>query len=249
MENSESSPPGSTWRFRDIVLISFGALVIFILGVGALRLLTDLLQTSLTTGGEPTIYLTAGLGALEGLALIGSVFLLGLVRRRIPWSKVGLKPVSDSWLLRSILLGLVAIPLAGLIAALVQGILGQPLTNSQNEFLAPAGFSWFGLFSMLLLGGLVAPFAEELFFRGVIYSWLREHWGVIPSVVVSGLIFGLVHVEPSVAAAAFVLGILLAWVYESSNSLWSGVIIHAINNSVKIILLYALLASGNIPGL
>jgi membrane protease YdiL (CAAX protease family) len=247
MENSISSSPDATWRFRDVVLISFGALAIFILGIGALRLLTDLLQTSLTTGGEPTIYLTAGMGALEGLALIGSVFLLGLMRRQISWSEVGLKPISDSWLLRSLLLGFVAIPLAGLIAALVQSLLGQPLINSQNEFLAPAGFSWFGLVSMLLLGGLVAPFAEELFFRGVIYAWLREHWGVIPSVLVSGLIFGMVHVEPSVAAAAFVLGVLLAWVYESSNSLWSAVIIHAINNSVKIILLYAVLASGNVP--
>jgi membrane protease YdiL (CAAX protease family) len=248
MENSASSPPASTWRFRDILLISFGALFILILGIGILSSLTELSQASLTSEGGPTIYLTAGLGALEGIALIGSVFFLGILRRRIPWSAVGLKPVSESWLLRSLLLGLVAIPTAGLIAAMVQMLLGQPLTNSQNEFLAPAGFSWFGLISMLLLGGLVAPFAEELFFRGVIYTWLREHWGVIPSVVVSGLIFGLVHVEPSVAAAAFVLGILLAWVYERSNSLWSGVIIHAINNSVKIILLYSVLASGNVLG-
>lgn len=231
------------WLGVDVALILLATAGIFLAGIVALNGLMIALTGSSVQPDEPNIFYNAGLGALEGIAFIGSVYLLGLLRRRLPWSAVGLRVPDRIWWVIAIAAGLIAIPLSGLVALLVQMLRGQPFNNPQLPFLAPEGFTWFGFLSMLLLGGVVAPFAEELFFRGVLYPWLRR-WGVNFSIVVSSVIFGAVHGELSVAASAVVLGLIMAWLVERSQSLWPAVIVHIINNSVKIILLYVLLATG-----
>ena len=252
--NAPDSPqPGGPapilWRGRDVALITAGIILIFVLGIGALNLF---FSTSDLSGlsNSSMIRLSASLGALETVALVGSVYFLGIRRRRLDWASAGLRPLSNQWLLIALLVGVIAIPLSGLIAAGVQSLLGLPEENPQLPFLAPGNsFSWFGAVSMLLLAGILAPFAEELFFRAVIYRWLRDQWGMWPAILVSSLVFGIVHVDPAVGAAAAVLGVLLAWIYERSDSLWAPVVVHILNNAVKILVLYAALATGGLsPG-
>jgi membrane protease YdiL (CAAX protease family) len=139
---------------------------------------------------------------------------------------------------------LIAIPVTGLLTILVLLVLGLPLENPQLDFLVPEGFNWLSAIGMLLLGGVAAPFGEELIFRGVLYKLLRERWGLWPGVLVSSLIFALVHGDIAVGVSAFVLGIILALVFEYSRSLWASVLVHVINNSVKILLLYVFVALG-----
>ena len=141
------------------------------------------------------------------------------------------------------------IPVSGFIASMIQIILGLPQTNPQLPFLAPEGFNWFGAIGLFLFGGIIAPFAEELVFRGVLYQWLRDRFGMWPGILISSLIFGLAHGDIAVGGAAAILGIVLAWAFEKSQSIWPPVLIHLINNSVNIILLYGMLAAGvNLQG-
>ena len=120
----------------------------------------------------------------------------------------------------------------------------MPYENPQLEFILPVNFSWIGAISMLLLGVFLVPIAEEIFFRGVLYQWMRDRLGVWIAIPGSALIFGLLHGEISVADATFVMGLILAWFYERSNSLWPSIIIHIVNNSLKLLLLYTLIALG-----
>jgi membrane protease YdiL (CAAX protease family) len=231
------------WRGKDVAFILLAMAGIFFIGIVALNGLLIALTGSSVNPEEPNIFYNAGLGALEGVAIIGSVCIFGLLRRRLPWSAVGLRAPDTIWWALATVAGLVAIPLSGLVAILVQLLRGQGFENPQLPFLAPDGFTWFGFLSMLLLGGVIAPFAEELFFRGVLYPWLRG-WGVNFGIIVSSVIFGAVHGELSVGASAAVLGLIMAWLVERSQSLWPAVVVHILNNSVKIILLYVLLATG-----
>lgn len=236
----EAPASSSPWTGKDVLFIVLGILAVLLAALLGLRIWAQAAGAEI----QPSNLLSTTLGLLEGIALIGSVYLLGLRRRSLNWGSVGLRMPSPQWFIRSLWLGLAAIPLSALAALLVQLLLNRPVENVQLEFLAPEGFSWFAALSMLLLGGFVAPFAEELFFRGVLYPWMRDRWGVLPGMVASGVIFGAVHGEISVATAAALLGILLAWVYERSGSLWPPVIIHVINNAFKILMLYALIAAG-----
>lgn len=252
MEQAQPSTENSlpTWRGLDVLIISLGAIAALLLGFLALSAALYYLRTG--SGQNPSSTLAASLGsaALEVVALIGSVYLLGVRRRGRGWQSVGLRSPSPGWWRAAVAIGVVVIPLSGLIALAIQKILGLPAENPQLPFLVPEGLNVPGALAMLLLGGVIAPFAEELLFRGVLYAWLRGRLGVWPAILISAAIFGVVHGEVSVGVAAGVLGAILAWVYERSRSLWPAVLIHAINNSVKIFILYAMLAAGvNLTGL
>ena len=90
-------------------------------------------------------------------------------------------------------------------------------------------------FSILLIGGL-APVAEELFFRGMLFGGLRARVPFLPAALISGVVFGSLHLTTGASAVPplILFGFLLAWVYERSGSIWPAVILHAINNNLAL---------------
>ena len=94
------------------------------------------------------------------------------------------------------------------------------------------------------MAGMLVPFAEELFFRGVLYGWLRRRYTFWIAAAVSALVFAIAHADIAIGLSNLILGLVLAWVYERSQSLWVPVAVHAVNNSLAVGLLYAALALG-----
>jgi len=235
----------SPWNFWDVLLMSIASVALIALGTLAL--------SPFAGGGagtdSPSLGYNAALSALETVALLLSVFVLGVWRKRLPLTSVGLRAPSRGMLIASVALTLLIIPLMGLIALGIQLALGQPVENPQLEFLLPENFSWGGAAGMLLMGGVAVPFAEELFFRGVLYPWMRSLMSAWIAIPLNALLFGALHGDLPVAGATALLGLLLAWFYEKSRSIWPSVIIHITNNGLKLLLLYILLAAGiNVAG-
>lgn len=92
----------------------------------------------------------------------------------------------------------------------------------------------------LVLGGLlvvvVAPIAEEVFFRGFFYRALRTSLPIWAAVVIDGAVFGAIHftgpdslmILPVLAA----LGAIFCLIYERTGSLYTVIALHALNNTV-----------------
>lgn len=232
------------WRWRDLIYILLGIAGILLFGVIGYGVILGLRGINPEELMKPTVAQALGLAALETVALVGSIYLLGLRRRGYGWNAVGLRHTSTSWLVITTVVTLIAIPITSLITLLVFFALGQPLENPQLDFLFPEGISTIDALLMLFLAGFAAPFGEELFFRGVLYTMLRERWGIFLGVVVSSLLFGLIHGNLAVGITGFLLGILAAIVFEYSNSLWTAILVHSINNAAKIGLLYLLVKLG-----
>ncbi|WP_025798048.1 CPBP family intramembrane glutamic endopeptidase [Hoylesella saccharolytica] len=83
--------------------------------------------------------------------------------------------------------------------------------------------------------GILAPLAEEMVFRGAILRTLlsyfngRMYW--VP-IIVSALLFGLAHGNMAQLLNAFLIGILLGWMYYRTESIVPGIVLHWVNNTV-----------------
>ena len=86
---------------------------------------------------------------------------------------------------------------------------------------------------------VMAPLFEEVIFRGVLLESTRVRYGVVAAWLLSSAIFGIVHVHPTVVVNAFVMGLVLAFIYLRTDSLWSAIILHAINNGIAYLALIA----------
>lgn len=91
--------------------------------------------------------------------------------------------------------------------------------------------------NLLLVMGLVcvvAPIAEEFFFRGFFYGTLRTRLSTAWAVLINGAVFGAIHASTGVSAvpALIFLGIVLCLVREKTGSLYPCIAIHAFNNAL-----------------
>ena len=82
----------------------------------------------------------------------------------------------------------------------------------------------------LLVGGIVGPMAEELFFRGILYGFLRR-WGVVVAIVVSSGVFVLAHpISQGFPIPQAAGGIVFALACEIEGSIMTPMVIHVLGN-------------------
>lgn len=80
-----------------------------------------------------------------------------------------------------------------------------------------------------VVGGMIAPIAEELCFRGVLYTYFRR-WGVLLALVASTAIFVALHAVKGIPVTQIVGGIVFAIAYETSGNLTVPITIHTLGN-------------------
>lgn len=85
---------------------------------------------------------------------------------------------------------------------------------------------------------IIAPISEEITFRGFLFGGLKKKLGWIGAAVISSLVFALVHGQLNVAIDTFLLGLVLAWLYRKTKSIWPSIALHAIKNSIAFYLLF-----------
>ncbi len=83
----------------------------------------------------------------------------------------------------------------------------------------------------LLLGTVIGPVFEEIFFRGFCYPILRNRWGKFWAVVLSAAFFAGIHHSGFVFWPIFVLGVALAYLYEKRRSLIASITLHVMHNT------------------
>ena len=88
------------------------------------------------------------------------------------------------------------------------------------------------LFLAVVVLGVMAGAAEELFFRGYMQTRLRAAWRAVPAIAVTSLAFALLHMEWIHAAMALVLGVYLGVLTERTGSALPAIVCHIANNSV-----------------
>jgi membrane protease YdiL (CAAX protease family) len=111
-----------------------------------------------------------------------------------------------------------------------QGVLGGLARALANPTAAT-------LVGAIVVIGLLAGIGEELFFRGYMQTRLRERWGAWPAILVTAVLFGLIHMDPWHTPVATGIGVTLGWITELSGSLRPAVLAHVVNNVLSVVFL------------
>jgi len=88
------------------------------------------------------------------------------------------------------------------------------------------------LIVLLILISLWGPLAEEVFFRGFVFSGLLPRIGFTWALLLTSLIFSVVHLDPKVMVPIFISGVLFTWLYYRTNSIWSSFVVHSAHNMI-----------------
>lgn len=96
------------------------------------------------------------------------------------------------------------------------------------------------MIGLFLLAVILSPFAEEIIFRGFIYSGLRRHCGFVTAGIISAFIFGIFHLQGSLFIPIGFMGFVFAWLFERTRSILPPVIVHMLWNLIVFLNLISL---------
>jgi len=87
---------------------------------------------------------------------------------------------------------------------------------------------------MFFFGMLAAPVVEELLFRGFLQSAVKTTFGKLKAILISGFLFALVHLNAHVFLQIFILGLLLAYLFEKTGALIAPITVHVCHNTATL---------------
>lgn len=123
-------------------------------------------------------------------------------------------------------------PLVVLVWRAITGRAPGPFEQIPIDLTHPAA-----LVGAAVLVALVTPVAEEIFFRGFLYSALRSRLALLPSAAISAAAFALLHPPPQLMVVIFVVGLAFAFLYERRGSLAAPIAAHSAFNIIGFVLI------------
>jgi membrane protease YdiL (CAAX protease family) len=93
------------------------------------------------------------------------------------------------------------------------------------------------IFLSIILVGIIPAFVEEMLFRGVILGGFRENYSRKKAVIISSLLFGIIHLNPWQFVTAFVIGIISAWICLQAKSILPSIYMHLFNNTLTVLVM------------
>jgi len=97
---------------------------------------------------------------------------------------------------------------------------------------------------LIIAGVIVAPIVEESLFRGFLFAGFRQRYGFQTAALLSSALFAIAHHQLAALIPTFVLGYIFSHLYQKSNSIFPGMILHFLVNAFGIITIFILLRFG-----
>lgn len=225
----EPTPTGPRWKAWTAWVALIGGFAAAIAGALVIGIVAAAFGASLEDP-PPSVNILATV--VQDLCLIGAaVFMARLAGTPRPWD-FGLRP-TRFWPA----VGWIAVLLVGffLVTAAWVALIGADNTEETLPKELGAEDSDVALLAVAFLVCVLAPLAEEFFFRGYFFTALRSWRGMWPAAIITGLVFGAIHggsSDPAFLVPLAALGTGLCLLYVRTGSLYPCVAAHALNNSL-----------------
>ncbi|MEE8442574.1 MAG: type II CAAX endopeptidase family protein, partial [Dehalococcoidia bacterium] len=219
-----SSGMAVPWTLRDATkatALVIGGIVLVVAGVQVVRLFDDPKEL---TG--LLLFLSA---MLEGTFLL-AVWRFGPWRYGRSWKALGLQATFNNGATLALVVFLASVSFS-VLYSLTMVLIGQEGLTPPK---LPGAFmeTYFQRVALFFLTVLLAPVAEEVFFRGFLLPVLAGRWGFLWGASLVSLLFSLSHMAPGLLVPVFVSGMLLAWLYRRTGSLWNCCMAHGAQNAL-----------------
>lgn len=140
--------------------------------------------------------------------------------------------ISSVWMI--VLFTFLSMPLITLVNAISMLFVDNAVAAMSDDILeAP-------FLVMFLLIGILGPLSEEVVCRGIFYQGYKKSGTAMQAMLLSALLFALMHMNFNQAAYAFVIGIMVVLLIEATGSIWSSIIVHVVINSQQVFAMYML---------
>lgn len=226
------------WGFVDIIVVYLGitaistaaAVVALFTGIGLER--------------DP-IRLFIFLFGVQFAATVLFVYLDAVVFRKSTWSDLGLRRVGwqdfANYGLKGGVLLVIMVALMGYVLQYFQ----PDLEMQEIEQVLRTAQRLPDIIALVFAGTVLAPVAEELFYRGMVYPVFRKHLGPAWGAIIAGLVFGLAHFDLWRGLPLAVGGAILCYMYEKSGSILVPMVAHGLWNGT----MFAIILLGTCLGI
>jgi membrane protease YdiL (CAAX protease family) len=182
---------------------------------------------------------------IQVLLMLGTVWFFTLYRRKSRLRDLGLRYYSIGKTIWYSFISLIAIFIISFIYVFVMSsVLGIEAPASKIEILIKNRSISNTI--LLIVVAFIGPVVEEVFFRGFLYSAFKKNWGVLPALFISSVLFSVVHLQVYSFIPLFLIGWLLAYLFEKTRSLFPAIFLHAVYNLILILILLGQLEMINI---
>ena len=122
-----------------------------------------------------------------------------------------------------------------IIGTLLKNVGFVPKTQNVAEEVKLMGET--SVFLVILGPAILIPAVEELLFRSLLYRSIKKSLSPFISAIISAVLFGFAHMEPDTIPQLIIIGLILAYVYEKSGSIYVPIALHATNNFITVMIL------------
>jgi uncharacterized protein len=237
VQEGAENPDEAAWTLGDIIWA-----VLTVIGIVIVASIPIFVTAIAIAGGSDKVDTSPNALAVELLAsavfqasALGAAWYFGLRKYHLNWAALGLRRPERGWpwLPFTLVLGALTI-------VFVYGIVLSIAGVKPNTDLPDAVYNHFLPLSIaLVLTVLIAPVIEETFFRGFVFGGLMKRWGPVWGALGSGLLFGAAHLGNSgyfyVVPPIIGIGVLFAWSYRYSRSIFPSMAAHFLFNLIQMI--------------
>ncbi|MDN4525966.1 CPBP family intramembrane glutamic endopeptidase [Fictibacillus fluitans] len=217
------------WGLREFL---FMMLLEFVVVIGCIKFL---IKPIYTQWFDNELYAGTLTGLTIAIVLLSGLYFIVLRPTHLSWSEVGLRPmVMKDW--KTILWLTIILIVGDVIVMVLTSFIGNTFENSKTAAMQQ-DVNFLTVLIAFVSAAVISPVYEEIFFRGFLYRWLRTRLGFLGAMLLSSLIFTIIHIPTYNAMPVnFLSGIIFAWAYERTNTIWPSVIIHGLTNGIMVLL-------------
>ncbi|MES5895831.1 MULTISPECIES: type II CAAX endopeptidase family protein [Bacillus cereus group] len=184
-----------------------------------------------------SLYAGVLMGFIMAVVFTFLVYVFCIKRYNLSWADIGIRKLSWKGFLWTIVV-LMSLMVMSIGVLIMMEEMGISFENSKTDTIQ-SDKSVYSFCIAVIGAAVISPVYEEILYRGVFYTFFRERYGIWGGVLISSIIFTVVHIPTyNTLPVNFLSGVAFAWLYEKTNSLLSAMVAHALFNFIAVLLTF-----------